>query len=274
MAKIKIITDSTSYLDKEYAAKKDITVVPLNYIFGGETFVEGFKGDFEDFYTRLKNTKLFPTTSQPSAGAFLEAYNKAFENYDQIIVIVLSSKISGTYNSALLAKDMLGDKKVTIIDSETTVSNLKYLIEDIVKMIEEGHAIDEIEEHINDKKKEMKIFVTTNTLEYLSRGGRLSTVQSSIGNLLNIKPIIELQDGKLELLDKVRGSQKAISNIISKIPEDVKEISICHILYYEQALQVKERLENKFPNVKITIDEIGPVIGAHLGPETIGFCFY
>jgi len=274
MAKIKIIADSTSYLEKEYIANKNITIVPLNYVFGGESFVEGLKGEFEEFYTKLRDTKLFPKTSQPSTGEFLEAFNKAFETYDEIMVIVLSSKISGTYSNAILAKNMLEDKKITIIDSETTVSNLRSLIENMVSMVEENKTSEEIEQFINQKKKEMKIFVTTNTLEYLSRGGRLSSVQSSIGNLLNIKPIIELKDGKLELLEKVRGHQKAIASIIDKIPEDVMEISICHILFEEQALDVKRSLEEKFPNITITVDEIGPVIGAHLGPETLGVCFY
>lgn len=275
MSKIKIITDSTAYIKKEYAEKEKVTIVKLNYVFGDETGKEAFPGEFDEFYEKLGKTKLFPSTSQPSTGDFVNAYNDAFqEGYDEIIVVVLSSKISGTYNSATLAKNILGDKKITIIDSLTTASNLRFLVEDAVNMVKSGSSPEEIEKHINNKKMNMRVYLTTETLEYLSRGGRLSTIQSKVGNLLNIKPIIELENGKLELLEKLRGKNKALQSIVDKIHQDVEKISICHILNYEGALKLKEILEEKFPGVLITIDELGPVIGSHLGPGGIGICFY
>lgn len=274
MGKIKIITDSTSYITKEYAKQENITVVPLNYIFGEETGKEGFPGEFDAFFDKLEKTKLFPSTSQPAAGEFLDVFNKAFEEYDEIIAIVLSSKLSGTYNSAILAKNILEDERITIIDSETAASNVRFLIEDAVAMIKEGKTSKEIEEHINNKKQNMFVYLTTDTLEYLSRGGRLSSLQSTVGNLLNIKPIIELRDGQLTLLEKIRGKNKAVSAIVEKISQDVQKISICHILNYEEADKLKNTLQEKFPNSVITIDELGPVVGSHLGPKTIGVCFY
>lgn len=274
MNKIKIITDSTGYLSKEYAEEKDITVVPLKYVFGEESYVEGFKGEFDDFFNKLERSKLFPTTSQPSAGEFYNAYVEAFENYDEIIVILLSSKISGTYSSAVTAGNMLEGKKISIIDSETTVSNLRILVEDAYNMAQEGYSLENIIEHIEEKKKTMKVFLTTGSLEYLARGGRLSNVQSTLGNLLNIKPILELKNGKIDLLEKIRGTNKVISNLLSKIPDDVKQISICHITNLKAADNLYEILSEKYPNAKIEIDEIGPVIGAHLGPMTLGILFY
>ena len=274
MSKIKIITDTTSYLSKESAMEKDITVVPLKYVFGEESYIEGFKGEFDDFFDKLETTKLFPTTSQPSAGEFYDAYVEAFKKYDEIIVILLSSKISGTYSSAVTAASMLEGKKISIIDSETAVSNLRTLVEDAYYMAQEGYKSEEIINAIEEKKKRMKVYLTTGTLEYLRRGGRLSNVQSTLGNLLNIKPILELKNGEIDLLEKIRGNNKVISTLLSKIPDDVKSISICHISNLEEAEKLYNNLLDKYPNAKIGIDEIGPVIGAHLGPKTLGLLFY
>lgn len=147
------MTDSTGYITKEYAEKENITVVPLNYVFGEETGKEPFPGEFDDFFNKLKATKLFPTTSQPSAGEFFDAFNKAFEEgYDEIIAILLSSKLSGTYNSAVLAKNMLENKRITIINSQNAAANLKFLVEDAVEMGKEGKTSEEIEKHLNSKK--------------------------------------------------------------------------------------------------------------------------
>lgn len=254
--------------------KENITIVPLNYVFGEESKKEESPGEFDSFFNKLQNTNLFPTTSQPSAGEFLDAFNEALEDYDEIIAILLSSKLSGTYNSAVLAKNMLEDKSITIIDSETAASNLRFLVEDAVNMAREGKSSKEIETHINTKKSNMHIYLTTETLEYLSRGGRLSTIQSTLGNLLNVKPILALTNGELKLLEKIRGKKKAISTMVDKIPSNVQRIGICNILNEEEAEKLKIALQEMFPKAIITIDELGPVIGAHLGPKALGICLY
>ena len=275
MSKIKIITDRTAYITKEYAEKEKVNIVPLNYVFGEESGEEPYPGEFDEFYNKLENTKLFPSTSQPSAGEFLDTFNKAFEEgYDEIIAILLSSKLSGTFNSAMLAKNMLEDKSITIIDSQMSAANLKFLVEDAVEMIKEGKSSEEIQSQIDSKKLGMHVYLTTETLEYLSRGGRLSAVQATVGNLLNIKPIIELKNGELKLLEKLRGKNKALSAIVDKVPDDVQKIGICHVLDKDDAEKLKNILKEKFPQAIITIDELGPVIGAHLGPKGIGICFY
>ncbi|MDR7857215.1 DegV family protein [Tissierella sp.] len=272
---IKIITDSTSYIRKEYAEKENVDIVPLNYVFGEENGKEKYPGEFEEFFNKLSSTKLFPSTSQPSAGEFLTVFNKAFDDgYEEIIAILLSSKLSGTYNSAVLAKNMLENKRITIIDSEMAASNLRFLVEDAVEMAKEGKTSEEIGTHVNSKKLGMQVLLTTDILEYLSRGGRVSSVQSMVGNLLNIKPVIELKDGELKLLEKIRSKNKAISAIIDKVPKNVQKISICHILVENEAEKLKLALEDKFPEIMITIDELGPVVGSHLGPGGIGICFY
>ncbi|MBC7087218.1 MAG: DegV family protein [Tissierellales bacterium] len=273
---VKIITDSTAYLSKEYVEKEDITVVPLHYMFDGVEYIEGFKGEFDDYFEKLQNSKSFPTTSQPSVGEFKEAYLKALENYDEIIVIVLSSKLSGTYNSAVAAKELLEDKKITIVDTLSTVAALKFLIEDAVMLKKEGKNADEIASYLEDKKTKLKVLALPDTLEYLKRGGRISPLQANLGNLINIKPIIELKDGELTLLEKARGKKNALDRVIELVGDEINRATICQILAYDEALVFKELLEEKHPdlNIKIDIEEIGPVIGSHLGPKTIGICWY
>ncbi len=275
MKKRKIITDSTSYINKEYAEENNITIIPLSYYFGEEMAKEGFPGEFESFFYKLENSNLFPTTSQPSTGDFLDEFKKAFEEgYEEIIAILLSSKLSGTYNSANLAKDILGDERISIVDSEQAASNLRFLVEDAINMSKNDKTMEEIVEHLENKKRQMYAYLTVDTLEYLKRGGRLSSLQSAIGSVLNVKPIIQLKDGVLDSLEKVRGKNKALNAIENKVFENVEKISICHILDLDEAKKLKVNLEKKFPNASITIDELGPIIGCHLGPGGIGICFY
>lgn len=271
---VKIITDSTCYLDKDFIKRENVTVVPLHYVFDGEEFKEGFPGEFGEFYNKLQSTKLFPTTSQPAAGDFHVAYLDGLKDHDEAIAIVLSSKISGTYTSAMLANGMLEDKKVTIVDSYVAASALGFLVEDAVKLAKEGKNAKEIAAFLNEQKKKLDVYVTPETLDYLSRGGRMSSIQSSIGNLLSIKPIIRLVDGELKLVEKARGRNKAVSRIIELVEPHVKRISVCHILNLEEAETVANTFREKFPNAKVTIDELGPVIGSHLGPKTLGLCLY
>lgn len=275
MNKIKIITDSTSYISKEYAEANHISIVPLNYTFDGETEKEGFPGEFHEFFDKLSSTNLFPTTSQPATGDFLLEFEKAFsQGYDEIIAILLSSKLSGTYNSAMLARDILGDERITIVDSNQAASNLRFLVEDAVEMVKDGKTSQYVVSHMESKKHSMAIYFTVDSLEFLRRGGRLTSFQSAVGSVLNIKPIIELKYGELILLEKVRGKTKALNGIIGKIPADVEAISVSHILSEKEAQKIKAELEYRHPKASISIDVLGPVIGCHLGAGGIGICFY
>lgn len=273
MARVKIITDSTSYITKEKLREMDVDTVQLSVIFQGSVMNEGFPGEFDSFYERLKSSQDFPTTSQPSIQAFSTAFTAAVERGQEVIAIVLSAKLSGTYNSAMAAAQMFEDGKVTVVDSETCGPNLKFLVELANQLSLEGKAKQEILEIIHEQKKKMGIYLTVGTLEYLKRGGRLSTAQAILGTLLNIKPIIALIDGKLESIDKVRGKSKAIEAMIANIPDGVKRISICHIQNTDEADELRNALKLKFPKAEIIIDEMGPVVGSHLGPMALGVCY-
>lgn len=273
MSRVKIVTDSTSYIEKEYITQNDIASVPLSVIFQGTVSNEGFPGEFDSFYEKLKTSEDFPTTSQPSIQAFYDVFKPALDNGQEIITIVLSSKLSGTYNSAMAAAQMFETGNITVIDSETCGPNLRFLVERANQLSLDGKPKSEIIDIINKEKKNTGINITVGTLEYLKRGGRLSSTQAFIGTLLSIKPIIALIDGKLEPIDKVRGKSKAIAAMISNIPNNVRRISICQIQNLEDAEEIKILLQSKFPQTEITFSELGPVVGSHLGPKALGICY-
>lgn len=272
MAKIQIVTDSTAYFTKEYANENNIRVVPLSVAFSGETNDEGFPGEFESFYDKLANSKDFPTTSQPSISAFAEVYEEILAQGNEIITIVISEKLSGTYNSASAAANMTAPDKISVIDSETTVANLKLLVEIARTMAENGSSREDIVATINREKKRMSVDLTAGTLEYLKRGGRLSSAQAAIGGFLNVKPIIGLRDGKLESVAKVRGKSKALEYLVDHVPDNATHVSVLHIMSTEEARQLQQKLKKRFPQIEVSIEEIGPVIGTHLGPGGVGVC--
>lgn len=272
MKKVGIITDSTAYLSDEFIKQHDIGVVPLSYTFEGENYREGISESFDSFFTRFETSKDFPVTSQPSTGDFVERYNEWLERYDELLVICISSGISGTYNNAVLAADMVGAEKITIVDSLNTASNLRFMIERALGLLEEKSA-EETAEILNSERNKYHVLLIADDLEYLKRGGRISSFASSVGNILQLKPIIGLVDGKLELAQRTRGMKKAIDTAIKSVPEDTELVSICHVFNEESAEFIASELKKKLPNAVITIDGLGPVIGSHIGIKAFGLLF-
>lgn len=273
MSDIQIITDSTAYIDKSFVEEHNIKVVPLTVHFEEKIENEPFPGEFDSFFDRLAKSSDFPKTSQPSAGLFKEVFEEALQDEKEIIVLTISSKLSGTFNSASTAANLTDPNKISVIDSETTASNLMVLVKMAVELSEKGVSRNEIVDQLEKQKKRMRIRLTVGSLEYLKRGGRLSNTSALIGSLLNIKPIIDLIDGKLEPVGKVRGRKKALEAIIEDIPEETSVINICHIFALDEAHEIKSILLDRYPLAKVDIQELGPVVGSHLGPKALGVCY-
>ena len=269
---IQIVIDSTAYLSNEYIKEHNIEVAHLSVELDEHREREGFMGSFKDFFERFENSKDFPKTSQPPVGEFVECFERLLKRGTEVLVVTFSSKLSGTYCSAVMASEMFDEGIVSVIDSETAVANYRQMIYKAVEMSKNGMDKKDIISEIESMKDNMSINLTVDSLEYLKRGGRLSNMQAIIGTLLNIKPIISLTGGELLATDKVRGKKKALDNMISKIPKGVKTIGVDHVENLAEAEKVKAMLEEKFSNADITIGEIGPVIGAHLGPKSLGIC--
>lgn len=275
MSSITVVTDSTAYIESTYFTDYNIHRVPLYVNFEGETNPEGFPGEFDEFYDRLMASKSFPSTSQPSTGDFIQTFERILSKDPsaEIIVLTLSSKLSGTYNSACSAAEMTAPEKISVIDSFSSVANLNHLVQIAKNLIDQGHSRETIVGTLESQKIRAKVYVTVGTLEYLKKGGRLSSSQAFLGSMLNIKPIITLEEGILRPIDKVRGKKKALDKMVSMITENPSMLSICHINAPEEAQRLKEKLEENHPELSVGIEKIGPVIGSHLGPKAIGFCY-
>ncbi len=272
MPNIHIVTDSTGYITKEFAMLNDISIVPLTVFFEDNSAPEGYPGEFEEFYERLKTSKDFPKTSQPSVQAFISAFQNAVDKGQEVIAVTISSKLSGTFNSASLAAQQVNPEKISVIDSMLAGPCLRFLIEMVLELSKQGKSREEIVQIVESKRANTKALFTVGTLDYLKKGGRLSNAQAFIGTLLNIKPIIELKDGLLLPAAKARGKNKAIEYIVEGIPNTVKRISIIHIQNIEESEKFKVQLQQLFSDAEFSIDELGPVLGAHLGPLAIGVC--
>lgn len=273
MSKILLVTDSTGYIERDFVEKNNIKVIPLTVEFEDETFSEGFPGEYEEYFKKLEISTSFPKTSQPPIGLFTEVFENACENGYEVIALIFSSQLSGTFNTVKLAAEMVDEEKITVIDTLTSVANLKELVVFANELILKGYSRDEIVSEIYKRIGRNSAVLVPDSLEYLRRGGRLSSIKAFIGTKLNIKPIIKLKDGKLIVVNKVRGRKKAIEAMINEIPDNVKTISVGHVQNIEAAKKLRDILKEKYPDKQIEINEVGPVIGSHLGPNAFGIAF-
>ncbi len=268
---IKIITDSTSDIDIEYAKTLKIEIVPLKVIIDGKDYKDRIDLQPSNFYELLEKSSVLPTTSQPSPQDFLDLYEDAKNQGDSIIVITLSSQVSGTYQSACIAKDLADYNNIYVIDSFNATQGLRLIVEKAVKLRNEGKSVQEIVNIIEEYKHRVHILAVVDTLEYFYKGGRLSKTSATMGTLLKFKPIVGLEDGKLVLISKARGTQKAISKIIDIIHEigdiDLNEpICIGYTGNDDGLDKFEDILKNEFHFSNPSHGFVGPVIGTHAGP--------
>ena len=269
---IKIIVDSTAYTPKEYAEKNNITVIPLRVLYKDEEFDEGFPGTFDAFFEDFTKTKIFPKTSQPSLEKFIDEYNKAIDNGDEVLVFTISSSLSGTYSVANLAKDQCkAPEKVHVIDSQADTQTILGYVMEAVEMRNVGSTCQQIIDRINSLMPNSAVSFIPDTLEYLAKGGRIGKVTATIGTILKIKPIITFKQGVLSD-KKSLGLQKAIKDLIASIPQKLKRLFIIHIAdtkFFETLKKFVYEYLAKRPDkdkVEVYEGEVGPVNASHVGP--------
>lgn len=276
---IHIITDSTSDITQAQAEREDLIVVPLHNLFGEEEYLDGVTISTEEFYQRLSTTEDLPTTSQPSPEEFYTHFNRCKEEGSSAIVITISSKLSGTFQSASIAKDMCEYDEIYLVDSNTATLGLNCLVQYAKILRERGLSAKEIVEELEENKNKIRVFALVDTLKYLKKGGRLSASAALAGTLLQIKPIIEVKDGVVEVAAKSRGLQGAYKKVIELV-EEVNGIDMefpYNIGYTGDANSIqnfetytREYLK-KEDIVKIAI---GSTIGVHAGPGACGIAFF
>ena len=278
---IKIVTDSTSYIADEYIKKYDIKLVSLNVIING---VSSREIDIENevFYEEIKNSKEIPKSSQPIPNEMLNTFREIVEDGDSIVGIFLSSKMSGTYSNANMIKDMIledyPDAEIHILDSKTNCMQMGFAVIEAARTASEGKSINEVINAANHVINNSRFLFTPETLEYLKKGGRIGGAAALFGNVLQIKPILTVVNGETSVFKKVRTRKKAIEEIVKTVLEEIEskglgDIVVHHINCQEDGLKLAKALENKLGK-KVEIQSIGPVIGVHVGPGSIGIAYY
>lgn len=281
MAKTAVITDSTSYIDDAIRKEKNIVMIPLNVIFGEESFLEEIELTAEQFYEKMRGAEELPKTSQPAVGEFVQLYEELRESqYTDIIVVTLSSGISGTFQAAQTAATMVENVNVYVFDSEISCSAQAFFVLEAAEMAIDGKDGKAIVTRLDEiKQKGMEAFFVVDDLTNLRLGGRLSGAQAFFGGLLQIKPVLEFKDGRIVPFEKIRTRKRALARLRELFHNDVQDgekvnATVIHGNRPDDATEIKQELEKKYDNVTVDISYFGPVIGTHLGEGAIGLTWY
>jgi DegV family protein with EDD domain len=275
MEKIKIITDSTCDLDRDTIKKYDLEVIPLVVNFREQGYLDGVEIDIREFLRKIDEEDVFPTTAGINPHRFSEVYKKYLDEGYKIISIHLSSKMSGTYQSACLAKEMLETEDIIVIDSLNVTAGLGVLTIKAAELKDKGFSIEEIEENIRNTIPHVKSAYAFISLDNLVKGGRLSKTAATIGSFLNITLILGVVDGTMAVIDKVRGTKKAIKTILNHLDDnnlDNRETSILLHIYNNDILPALQR-ELRSREINYIECEVGCVVGTHSGPNACGIAY-
>ena len=276
MEKIKIITDSTLDLPAELIREKNIEVLPLLINFGEESYLDGVEITTKEMIDKINATGILPTTAQVTPNRFEETFKKYLDEGYKIVVLTLSSDMSGTYQSACIAKDMLESDDVIVIDSRNVTSGLGLLVLKACELRDKGLGIKEIEEEILKAIPKVKSSLNFESLENLVRGGRLSKTAGTIGSVLGLRLILEVKDGKMSVKDKVRGSKKALKKLISDFESVDVDFDSPIVLLELLNEDVYEGLKIYFQekNINYIDAKVGCTVGIHSGIKPCGIFFF
>ncbi|MFC2003858.1 DegV family protein [Chloroflexota bacterium] len=266
---VKIVTDSVAHLPSQVAQELGITVVPLHVRFGTEVYRDGIDLTADTFFNRLVNSKTLPVTSVPSPGDFAEAYDSLAEETDEILVITVSSKLSGTYDVALQSIGLMKNKcRVEVIDSQFAAMAEGLLVIAAAKAVQKGITFSEVINAVKSNIPRVDMRAAFDTLQYLERGGRIGKAQALLGSMLKINPIIGLKDGEVVPAARERSRERAIEYLYNFAMDysHIEEMAIEYATTLDDAEVLAERLDSKFPKERIYLSRSSPVIGTHTGP--------
>ena len=272
---VRIVTDSTADLSPDQQRAAGITVVPLNVHFGDEVFRDRVDLSGEEFFRKLRAAAQLPRTSQPSVGVFEEVFRGLTAGGDEVVAILLSSKLSGTYNSALLAAQSVAPDRIDVIDSLSASMALGSIALEAAKPAAGGAGREAVTERVRGLVPKARILCAIDTLTYLERGGRIGKARALLGSLLNFKPLITLRDGEVVPLGRARGRPQMLDRLVELLRRDgpVTNITVLHGAAEPEAEHLRARLAPDYPQVPITVTEIGPVLATHTGPGVIGITY-
>ena len=269
---VKIITDSLSDITSDLAEELGITVVPLIVIFGRESFLDRVTMTTDDFYYRLTHDDIWPTTTQPPPSAFADIYNKMAEETDEILVVTLSSKMSGTYESALNAKSLMEKEcRIEVIDSQTVAMGLGLIVIAAAKAAQAGANLDEVTGLVRRAMPRSHVITYFDSLKYLAKGGRIGKAQGLLGSLLSVKPLLTMKDGEVAPLTRIRSRAAGIEYLYNFVTgfTNIEELAVEHSTISDEADKLVERLGSIYPKERIYRSTISPVLGTHAGPGAL-----
>ncbi|HMN15393.1 MAG TPA: DegV family protein [Bellilinea sp.] len=276
--KVAIVTDGACSLSPARGEELGIHIAPVYVTFGDKTYRAGVDLDDAEFYKLLKASKRLPTTAQPTATDFVNLYNKLADEVDEIITIVISHHMSATIQSAEMANEQFHQIPVHIVDSESVSLGLGMITLAAAKAAEQGQDAQSILKLVDDIKKRLNVIFTVKTLEYLHKGGRIGGGTAFLGSALDIKPILYISNGRIEPLEKQRTRKRSVSRLIELMQKEVGNqpvhVAILHGNVPEEVEQFEHSIRNEFNCVELLTSDMGPVIGVHAGPGTLGLVFY
>lgn len=269
---VKIVTDSTSDIPSELATKLNIAVIPLTVFFGEQAYKDGIDLTNDEFFEKLTSGDVLPRTTQPTVGEFVEIYRPLVEAGDEIVSVHVSSKLSGTINSAQSAAQEFPNAKIEIVDSGLASLALAMVAKAAAESANGGASLADVVNVANDTAKHIDVYIVLDTLEFLQKGGRIGKAQAMFGGLLSIKPILKVVDGEIHPHEKLRTRAKALQRMrdIASEGSPYAEIAFIHFATPEETKSFEEYLEPLATEPLIS-GRIGSVVGTHAGPGVIGF---
>jgi len=266
---VKIVTDSLSDITSDVAEELGITVVPLTVFFGKESFLDRVTITTDEFYHRLTHDDTWPTTTQPPPSTFVDVYNKLVEETDEILVVTLSSKLSGTYESALNARGSVQKEcRIEVIDSLTVAMGLGLVVIAAAKAAQAGASLDELVDLVHSAMPRSHLVAYFDTLKYLAKGGRIGKAQGLLGAVLSVKPVLTVKDGEMSPLTRLRSRAAGMEYLYNFVAgfSHIEELAVEHTTVPDEANRLVERLGSLFPKERIYRSTISPVVGTHAGP--------
>jgi len=269
---VKIVTDSTADLPPQLAQQLGITVVPVYVRFGEKVYRDGVDVSQDEFYQKLLESPVHPTTSQPSPSDFANVYSKLSTETDEIVSIQVTSKLSGTYNSALQGRELArAGCRIEVIDSLSVTMGLGLIAMAAARLAEAGEGLQMVMEEIRQAIPNIRLLGVFDTLKYLLRGGRIGRAKALLGSMLNVKPLITMRDGELFPTGQVRTRSKGIERLFDLVKNtlNIQELAIVHSTTPDEADSLRERIGSIFDKKRIHIARLGPALGVHSGPGTL-----
>jgi DegV family protein with EDD domain len=277
--KVAIVTDSTANLPADVLKEHRIYVIPQILNWEGKSLLDQIDITTEEFYRRLPDSKDLPKTSQPAPGQFTEHFQKVAEGAESIVAIFVSEYLSGTLQSAHLGAEAMGDYPIEIVDSRSASLGLGLLAVAAARYAAEGHDYKEVAAYARTLVPKLRVLFVVDTLEYLHKGGRIGGAKRLVGSVLSIKPVLRLEDGRIEPLASIRTKNKAIRHMLDLVVAEMKgknkvHAGVIHASSLAEAQQIAATVRSEVNPEELLINELTPVIGANVGPGVIGMGYY